>query len=77
MYADYPPHMVPRGIEQVLVLEGGEDPNEVIAMAREIGATHHNGDGEEIFWVVYLDDPRRAWDYTEAALRADLRRAAR
>ena len=74
MYADFPP--VPNApIEQVLVLE--EDDNqhtidEVIEEARDVGAVSEDSEGDEIFYIVFAEEPRRMWDFTERSLRSSL-----
>jgi hypothetical protein len=70
MYGDYSPEPN-RGTERILVVEGGEDPDEVIAEARSVGATSWQGD-DEIFWIVFEDDPHRLWDFTKRCLRDSL-----
>lgn len=74
MYGDYSPE--PCLTSRVLVLED-EDVNsdEVIETARDEGATSIN-DGE-IFWIVFQNEPRRVWDFTERCLRQELARKAK
>ena len=77
MYQDDPP--VPNAKTRiVIVIEKGDSsrPDEVISFARDIGATTHD-DGEDVFWVVFDNEPRRLWDFSEAILRADLARRPR
>jgi hypothetical protein len=76
MYADHSP--IPNFPQtksgQVLVLEKTDkDEAAVIAMARDEGAVSIDGDDDEIFWVVFSDEPRRVWDFTEASLRSAIR----
>ena len=71
MYIDHSPE--PMLASQVLVLEGGEVVDEVVEYAQDEGITTVDSDGEEIFWVVFADEPRRVWDFTEDALRSSLR----
>lgn len=75
MYEDYSPHPVPEGVEQVVVLEEGDvhTADEVIEFADEVGATSFDGE-DIIFWIVFPANPRRAWDFTEKALRQQLER---
>jgi len=62
MYSDFPPvQSCPS--EKVVVLEGGETKEDVMEMARDCGAVTMDGDDDEIFWIVYANDPRRVWDF--------------
>ncbi len=79
MYLDFPPQPgCP--VQKVVVLEETDKPynliftEQVIDYALANDATSQDGDGDEIFWVVFEDQPKRVWDMTESALRADLRR---
>lgn len=73
MYADYSP--VPNSpVNRVIVLEGNEDANNVIEEARDEGAVTEDGDGDEIFWIVFANDPRRLVDFTERSLRRELKK---
>ena len=75
MYADdFFSHPLPESVRQVVYLEGGEKPDDVVRFAREVGSTYISWGGDEIFWIVFPDNVRRAWDYTERALREDLKR---
>jgi len=78
MHSDYPPPNTHPSCERVLVLEKENtgidtDVEVVILEARSEGATSVDGDGGEIFWIVFPDEPNRAWDFTERALRAHKR----
>lgn len=74
MYADYSPYPnSPRGVKRVLVLEGGETADEVIREARFVGSTSEDCDGKETFWIIFPDEPKRLWDFTERSLRCELR----
>lgn len=69
MYGDHSPE--PRLTDRVLVLEDGDtDADEVIEVARSEGAVS-NRDGET-FWIVFADEPRRVWDFTERSLRREM-----
>lgn len=73
MYADYSPYPnFPRGVEKVLVLEGGEKADDVIGEARSVGAVSQV-EGKETFWIIFSREPKRIWDFTEASLRRSLR----
>ncbi|MBT6034019.1 MAG: hypothetical protein HOH01_00315, partial [Candidatus Jacksonbacteria bacterium] len=44
-------------------------------------AVHHDAvstdaDGEDIYWVVFDNDPGRAWDFTEKTLRVEIEQRA-
>lgn len=77
MYTDYSPvpnyprHENYRG-HQVVVIEGGESGSEVIRFARRNELTTINADGNEIFWIVFSNDPRQLYDFTAKALRRSL-----
>ena len=59
----------------VVVVEPSDtDTDAVIDYIREHGATSRDYDGNEIFWVVFPDEPRRVWDFTERALRSTINR---
>lgn len=78
MFADYSPvpNFPPSKSGQVLVLErhdSNTDADDVIEEARSAGATSVDGDGDEIFWIVFAKEPRRVWDFTEASLRNTLK----
>lgn len=72
MYADFPPQ--PNApVSQVLVIEEGDKEipiDEIIEEARDAGAVSEDGDGDEIFWIVFANEPRRMWDFTERSLRS-------
>jgi len=71
MYADRSP--VPNAlVEHVLVIEGTDKQctiDEIIEEARDVGAVSEDEDGNETFWIVFANDPRRVWDFTERSLR--------
>lgn len=56
---------------QVVVLEGGERASEVIEFARENEVTTNDGE-DEIFWIVFSNNPQRVWDFTGKSLRRTL-----
>lgn len=79
MYVDYPP--VPNcPARQAIVMEEKDKPynvlfvDQVIEKARAFDATSRDGDKDEIFWIVFANEPRRVWDMTQSALRSSLRR---
>lgn len=79
MYVDHPP-MPHLPTKQIIVIEAKDKPytlffvDEVIEKARMFDATSRDGDGDEIFWIVFDSEPKRPWDMTESALRSSLRR---
>lgn len=77
MFVDHPP--VPNCLaRQVIVIEESDKPytvlfvDQVIEKARAFDATSRDADNDEIFWIVYANEPRRPWDMTESALRSSL-----
>lgn len=71
MYSDQSPQPnVP--VDRVLVIEGGENPDEVIAMAQDIAAVSPDGGSGQLYWVVFADKPRVAESYSERALRSSI-----
>ncbi|RJQ35049.1 hypothetical protein C4556_00860 [Candidatus Parcubacteria bacterium] len=79
MFVDHPP--VPNcPARQVIVIEEKDKPytilfvDQVVEKARMFDATSRDADNDEIFWIVYGNEPRRVWDMTESALRSSLRR---
>jgi hypothetical protein len=76
MYGDNSPE--PRLTSRVLVLEDNDlDADEVIETARDEDAVSSDGDNDEIFWIVFQNEPRRVWDFTERCLRQELARRAK
>ena len=71
MYIDHSPE--PHLANRVVVLEGGESADEIIEFSRDHGISVEDYDGDETFWIVFADEPRRVWDFTEDALRSSLR----
>lgn len=73
MYADHAPvvNFPVRNHKgnQVIVVEGGEKAKDVIRLAQREELTTRDADGDEIFWIVFSDEPRRVWDFTATALR--------
>ncbi len=79
MYIDHLP-MPNCPARKVVVIEDCDKPytvlfvDQVIEKARIHDATSRDSDSDEIFWIVFANEPRRAWDMTESALRSSLRR---
>jgi len=76
MYSDDPPELNVQA-SQVIVVEPG-DTNAKLIMQE---AVHHDAvstdaDGEDIYWVVFDNDPGRAWDFTEKTLRVEIEQRA-
>lgn len=71
-YASHP--LAPRNYKghQVVVVEGGEKAKDVIRLARKEELTTTDVDNNEIFWIVFANEPRRVWDFTGKALRQTL-----
>ena len=66
MFGDHSPEL--RLATRVLVLEDGDDDvEEIIQTARDEDAVSF--DGDETFWIVFANEPRRVWDFTEKSLR--------
>jgi len=57
---------------QVVVVEGGEKAKDVMRLARNEELTSRDADGNEIFWIVFANEPRRIWDFTGRAFRQTL-----
>lgn len=75
MYSDFSPEPHCRA-ERVLVLENGDaDADAVIEVAQDESATTNDGE-DEIFWIVFADEPRRVWDFTEHCLRREVSKRA-
>ncbi len=77
MYADHSPvPQLKKG--QVIVVEESDKPygpdfaEELIEMAFDNNAIT-GSDEEPTYWVVFDNEPRRVWDFTERALRSTFR----
>lgn len=77
MYADHSP--IPQlKMGRVIVIQKSDKPygpdfaELLIDMAFENDAVTGGGDNIT-FWIVYDDEPRRVWDFTERALRSSFR----
>tara|TARA_Y100001970_G_C14152463_1_gene813534 strand:+ start:1068 stop:1355 length:288 start_codon:yes stop_codon:yes gene_type:complete len=73
MYIDDPPYPNTPS-KKVVVVGGKKDVDKVIRLARQNGATTRDYDGNEVFWIVFEDKPKRIWDFTERALRKSIAR---
>ena len=77
MFVDFAPVPNPSA-PHAIVVEEGDKPyrpdfaDEVIQAARVRDATSKDGDGDEIYWIVFAEEPKRLWDFTEQALRREL-----
>lgn len=77
MYGDHAPVANPP-CEQVLVLTEDDIRNytaeEIIEEAYAVDAvTGDDGDDDgETFWIVFENEPRRLWDFTEKSLRSTI-----
>ena len=70
MYSDFPPEMN-APIQRVLVIEDGDSQytiNEIVEEARDVGAVFEDNDGDEIFCIVFAEEPRQMWHITERSL---------
>jgi hypothetical protein len=70
MYLDHSPQPNCPSGGRVLVVEDGDEEHvdEII----ESAPTTIDGDGDTIFWIVFANEPRRVWDFTERALHSSL-----
>lgn len=71
MYVDYSPvPNFPSSLSgKVIVIEEADrDVEAIIQMARDGGTNSIDADGNEVFWVVFADNPRRVMDFTKKAL---------
>ncbi len=66
-YGDYPEH-----VKSAVMIEGGENPDEVIAFARFTDASIEHSELKELFFVAFADSPWEIDSYTEEALRASI-----
>ena len=76
MYKDFFPPlegglMAPTPVVAVITTNERVRPNAVISVCRKYGATSQQSEGE-CFWIVFEDEPRRAWPMTEACLRSSV-----
>lgn len=72
MYKDFfPPVSALPPVPVVAVITRNErvTPAELIDACHRYGATQQDEYGER-YWVVFEDDPKRPWDFTEKSLRA-------
>jgi hypothetical protein len=76
MYKDFFPPLerglvAPTPVVAVITRNERVRPEAVIAVCRRYGATSQQSEGE-CFWVVFEDEPRRAWPMTEACVRSSV-----
>ena len=66
MYIDNSPvpNFPPTEDNKVLVIDGGEDAQEVMRVA----PTSIDESGKTIYWIVFADEPRRVWDFTDGTI---------
>ncbi len=80
MYSDFSPEPNCR-VDRVLVVEVNDphyyEIDEIVQEARDVGATYGDGEGDEIFCIVFANEPRRVEKFTERALRQELERRFR
>ena len=73
MYKDFFPPLeggitAPTPVVAVITRNERVRPEAVIAVCHKYGATSQQSEGL-CFWVVFEDEPRRAWPMTEACVR--------
>lgn len=66
-YGEYPDY-----IQSAVMIEGGENPDEIIAFARFTDASMEHWELKELFFVAFADSPWLIESYTEDALRASI-----
>lgn len=76
MYKDFFPPLeggltAPTPVVAVVTINERVRPEAVISVCRRYGATSQQSEGE-CFWVVFEDEPKRAWPMTEACLRSSV-----
>lgn len=76
MYKDFFPPIEggikpPTPVVAVITRNERVRPEAVIAVCHNYGATSKQSEGL-CFWVVYEDEPRRAWSFTEKGLRSSV-----
>lgn len=73
MYKKHVPYgEYPKYVKSAVMIEGGENPDEVIAFARFTDASVKHHVLKELFFVAFADSPWAIEAYTEAALRASI-----
>jgi hypothetical protein len=76
MYKDFFPPLeggmtAPTPVVAVITINERVRPEAVISVCHRYGATSQQSEGE-CFWIVFEDEPRRAWPMTEACLRSSV-----
>lgn len=76
MYKDFFPPLergltAPTPVVAVVTRNERVRPEAVISVCRRYGATSQQSEGL-CFWVVFEDEPRRAWPMTEACVRSSV-----
>ena len=76
MYKDFFPPLengitAPTPVVAVITTNERVRPEAVISVCHKYGATSQQSEGV-CFWVVYEDEPRRAWSFTEKGLRSSV-----
>ena len=77
MYSDFSPE--PNSLANRVLVVVGDDPHyhtidEIVNEAREVDATYEDGEGDEIFCIVFANEPHRVEKFTERTLRQELER---
>jgi len=62
----------PKHVRAAVMIEGGENPDEVIKFARFIDASIKHPELKELFFVTFADSPWMIDSYTESALRESI-----
>lgn len=76
MYRDYFPPLErgftpPCKFVAVVTTNERVRPEAILAVCERYGATSIQSEGK-CFWIVYEDEPKRAWPFTEKALRCSV-----
>lgn len=76
MYKDYFPPLegyvdAPCSFVAVITRNERVRPEAVVAVCERYGAASQQTEGK-CYWIVYEDEPRRAWPFTQEALRASV-----
>lgn len=74
MYVDNPPFPNTPTRKVLVIEESDSNVDAVIEKAKECGATSKDYDGNIVFWMVFAENPRRMWDFTEESLRNSLKK---
>jgi hypothetical protein len=76
MYKDYFPPLeggveAPTPFVAVVTVNERVRPEAIMAVCEQYGATSQQSEGK-CFWLVFEDEPRRPWPFTEKGLRASV-----